>query len=210
MIPYIKNKMKSRNARIIDLILLCCPIIQNSMAQEPASQQHTLQRSQDLHALIINASPGWITSKIYTNQGEYSWLSGMGFELSYRYLTSNGYGFSIEYAHNETTFTSVPYESLKLNYVGASFNYGGHISEKWIGNVGIGLGYAYYSNGSYNEYGLGIKTSVGLEWRFTKHVGVGVELDNTAVFLPKQDNLPKDYTSGIRRLSINAGLRIYI
>lgn len=210
MIPYIKNKMKSRNARIINLILLCCPIIQNSMAQGPASQQHTLQRSQDLHALIINASPGWIISKIYTNQGEYSWLSGMGFELSYRYLTSNGYGFSIEYAHNETTFTSVPYESLKLNYVGASFNYGGHISEKWIGNVGIGLGYAYYSNGSYNEYGLGIKTSVGLEWRFTKHVGVGVELDNTAVFLPKQDNLPKDYTSGIRRLSINAGLRIYI
>lgn len=210
MIPYIKNKMKSRNARIINLILLCCPIIQNSMAQEPASQQHTLQRSQDLHALIINASPGWIISKIYTNQGEYSWLSGMGFELSYRYLTSNGYGFSIEYAQNETTFTSVPYESLKLNYVGASFNYGGHISEKWIGNVGIGLGYAYYSNGSYNEYGLGIKTSVGLEWRFTKHVGVGVELDNTAVFLPKQDNLPKDYTSGIRRLSINAGLRIYI
>ncbi len=107
MIPYIKNKMKNRNARIINLILLCCPIIQNSMAQEPASQQHTLQRSQDLHALIINASPGWIISKIYTNQGEYSWLSGMGFELSYRYLTSNGYGFSIEYAHNETTLSLI-------------------------------------------------------------------------------------------------------
>lgn len=202
--------MKSRNTRIIGLILLCCPIIQNSMAQEPASQQHTLQRSQNLHTFIVDASPGWITSKIYTNQGEYSWLSGMGFELSYRYLTSNGYGFSIEYAHNETALPPTPYASLKLNYVGASFNYGGHISEKWIGNVGIGLGYAYYSNESYNEYGLGIKTSVGLEWRFTKHVGVGVELDNTAVFLPKQDNLPKDYTSGIRRLSINAGLRIYI
>lgn len=134
----------------------------------------------------------------------------MGFELSYRYLTSNGYGFSIEYAHNKTALPSTLRNSFKLNYVGASFDYGGHISEKWIGNVGIGLGYANNSNESYNEYGLGIKSSVGLEWRFDKHVGIGVELDNTAVFLPKQYNLPKDHTSGIRRLSINAGLRIYI
>ena len=190
-----------------------------SMATLNGQAQETLpakQPSKASHTLSANASPGWITTKVFTPQGKYSWRFGMGGELNYRCLFHSGYGFGLEYAYNQTGYpvAGSVNENLKINYAGASFVYGGTISSGWIAAVSLGMGYANYAESGESHSGFGTKTSLSIERQLNKVLGIGLELGHHVLTFSKQESNDyydaDEYTNGFKRLSVSIGFRIHI
>lgn len=198
------------------LTLLCSLLWLTVQAQEPAEIESTPKTKNTNHALSANVSPGWITTEVFTPEGKHSWRTGIGYELGYRCLFKSGYGFGIDYAHSHTSYPSYHYDghySLDINYVGPAIVYGGNIGKQWIATVEAGMGYAHYNNGDESKSGFGTKWGVGVEYQLNKGIGIGIGIRHHVATFSKQENSYYDsdkYTNGFKRLSINAGLRIYL
>ena len=169
----------------------------NTQAAKPKSTTETIS---------FDVGPAWITSKMYTPSGEYTWKRGLevGFEFSRVY--SKGYGFGFSVLHNSTSY---PEGKVRLSYVGPSFVYAGFLSNKWRGMAEIGLGYSiFHDEGSGNESGLGIKYSTGLEYMLSKDIGISVKLRSVTVYFGgKQKDFggDDDETNGVARLALQIG-----
>ena len=168
------------------------------------------------HALLANVSPGWITTKVFTPEGNYTWRTGIGYDVGYRCLFKSGYGFGLDYTHSQTNYPSRYYGahySLSLNYFGPAFVYGGNIGKQWIATIETGMGYAHYSDGDESKGGFGTKLSIGVEYQLNSTLGIGIGMRHEVATFSKQENSYYDsdeYTNGFKRFSINAGLRIYL
>ena len=196
------------SAQAQDLFLDSLEVGDNPLGFETLKDQKKME-----HTFIVNYMPGWITSKVLTPYKDYSWQDGQGYEVGYRCLFDSGYGFAFNYCHNQTNY---PFGyKLGLDYVGASFVYGGHISKKWIVTTEIGLGYADYTDaGRKMKDGFGTKYALGMENLLGKVVGIGFGLSyHTSTFSKDKDYDYYDsdkYRNGFNRLSFNLGLRIYL
>lgn len=179
---------------------------------DPFEQESPQKSTKASHTLSASVAPGWITSKVATPYDEYSWRLGMGYELGYRCLFHNGYGFGLNYAHSSTHYPG-GYQ-LGLNYAGASFVYGGHISSQWIATFEIGLGYANYTDGGTKvKDGLGSKYGIGIEYQLSNILGIGIGLTHYVQTFSKDNNGYYDsdkYVNGFKRFGLNAGIKIYL
>jgi len=196
------------------LILTAIAIGLQAQVHTPSTIEEESGTKSGRHTLIANYSPGWITSKVVTDDNdEYSWQSGTGYELDYRFLSDSGYGFSLNYASNKTDYPAwMGYYRLDLRYYGASFVYGGSLSDHWIATVEAGLGYTTYEGKKKTEGGFGTRWGLSLEYRLTQTFGLGVNIVHIVHTFPDEDKNKRndDTLNGFKRLAMNLGLRIYL
>ena len=204
------------------LVIFSCLAGLAAQAQAPMNDDlqtaytNPVQKKNVIHSLIANYKTGWITSDVYTPEGTKDWLHGTGFELAYRGLYSSGLGIGFHFDHSETGYPvgKSKTDYLKLNYFGASLFYGGLVGRQCIATIETGLGYAYYNDGYSNDGGLGLRECVGVEYMLSSLIGVGIGVDYTLMMFGEQKEFisyKKNYeVTGFKRLSLHAGLRIYL
>ena len=166
------------------------------------------------HTLSLNADFGAITSKVYTYTGTHTWQTGTGFEVSYRYIAGSGYGIALSFLHNQTEYSTRDGNAdLDLYFWGPSFVYGGEMGKHWYGHAEIGIGLAKYSEPEESQYGAGIKTAFGVEYRPWKFVGIGLDIVNTTSTFSNQKYFFDTYDTtinGFNRLGLNLGFRFHL
>lgn len=174
------------------------------------SYSETKSSNTAFHTLTFDVGPAWITSKMYTPSGKYTWRTGLELGAEYSCVFSKGYGFGITYLRNHTNY---PDANVDLNYIGPSFVYAGNFSEKWRAMAEIGLGYGNINDGSGWQSGFGTKYTAGVEYMLSDKLGVCAKLRNMAVYFGKQDSdYPgdDDDLNGISRLALQLGLCIHL
>lgn len=208
-----------RHYRTTLLLLLASMACLGARAQEPQILEDELQPQKQAakfhstkHTLRGNLSMGWITTEVATPRGKSTWQQGFGYEVGYRYLSDRGYGFSLDYAHNQTDYSG--YELGQRNVL-ASFVYGGHLGDRVLATLEAGLGYANYSDGDQRgQSGLCTRYAVGLEYQLSPALGVGLSVTNQTSTFSKDEAFRAYYNddrvNGFSRFSINMGLRIYL
>jgi hypothetical protein len=175
-----------------------------------------------IHSLAVEVGPAWITSKMYTPSGKYTWRTGMELGGEYTYSSPKGWGIGFAYMHNKTSY---PDADIKLDYIGPSLIYGGEFSARWRAKVSLGLGYASINDGDdvtdifsgvkyhSTQEGLGTRFTAGIEYVITEHFGIGATLQNITLYLGKRHYYypgSKDDINGVDRWSLNLGLHLYL
>ena len=207
-------KKNTESIKVITLLIGCMTWM-GVQAQEPVTSEDIQQERTMKHTLILNASPGWITSKVFTPHIAYSWRFGMGYNLGYRYLPYYGFGFGIDYDYCQTSYP-IDYwydDTINLHHIEASLIYGGHIGKTWIATVEAGIGYAIYSEEGESHGGFGWKSALGIEYLQNRSVGIGLDIQNhKATFSGQKDFYGNDseYVNGFSRFSINIGIRYHL
>jgi hypothetical protein len=187
--------------------------------QMPTQDAINKQREMPNDLFRVSYGPSWLVSKYYAPKRVYNSKAGWEGSFSYEHVWKKGYGFGIDMSLFRTVFdgedlyTNAKYD-LMLFYLGPSFVINAKITKKWQYNTAIGLGYASYNeNGDYTEGGVGVMLRAGIDYCFSKHFGVGVDMNlQTAVF-KRPDNVDKymepNERYGFERLNILAGLRYF-
>jgi hypothetical protein len=163
------------------------------------------------HVFSVNAGPAWVTSKVYTPRGRFSWRTGLELVADYNCIFSNGLGFGLTVAHNSTSYPDNI--TMKQLYAGASFVYSGKWGDKWRAKVDAGLGYANCKDDMSTEGGLGLKAAYGIEYKVSRQVGLGLEILSVTSYLGSQTNYytgEKNERNGVSRLGLTLGLRFYL
>lgn len=160
------------------------------------------------HALKLSAGPAWIYSDIYTATGVRKNTFAMDLMAEYEYTWKSGLGVGATFSH---AWGFVDGNPLKLIYVGPSFVYAFREARQWGAEVAIGIGYARYNDGYRSDNGFGMMYKVGAEYLFTRHLGVGAEINllDTRFSEPEGVDLPKNEAFGFSRLNLLIGLRAY-
>lgn len=161
------------------------------------------------NTINVDFGYGWITSKIYTPSGVYKSKGGLEWKIEYDHVFRGGIGFGLQYMGYKTDF---PYgESLNLTYIGPSF-VGRHRTANWLFKYGIGAGYfGYNDNNRYKTSSVGFSVNLGLEYMFTPNLGLAVSFNTHSARLksPEGTELPEDEVSGIAKIGLQGGLRVY-
>ena len=163
-------------------------------------------------SLGFGVNAGFVTSKVYTPLGSYSWEGGMGYVGELNCVFAGGYGFGADYEHSETSYP-VSHgldNSLKLDFVMPHFLYSAAMNDKWLFSAKVGLGYAHYNDGDKAQTGFGFKSGLGVEHMFNRHLGVALELEQRTAFLSEPDGFSyykkNNEKYGYSRLSVNLEL----
>ena len=163
-------------------------------------------------SLGFGLNAGFVTSKVYTPAGDYSWEGGMGYDGEVNCVFASGYGFGVDYEHSETSYPvgrGLDY-SLKLDFVMPHFLYSAAMNEEWLLRAKVGLGYAHYNDGDKAQTGFGFKTGLGVEHMFSRHLGVALQLEQRTAFFSEPDGFSyykkNNEKYGYSRLSVNLEL----
>lgn len=164
------------------------------------------------HTLSVNGGLGCITSKLYTVDGEKSWLTGLDVSAEYTCVFSSGYGFGIVAERSSTDYGG---DYLNQNYIGPEFVMASNMSRKWRGKVCLGGGLAtcYDDYTEETDKGFGLRAGVGIDYKLTNWLGVGAELADYLIFFGGQDHFDWNKGNGIdgiQRFSLTLGLRVYL
>ena len=185
------------------------------MATAYAVEQPTESKSASKYVLMIEGGPVWTTSRLYYDEsGNYtSGRLGKALNLSFCRLWPEGYGVGFDACLNTTSIGvkmwSHRYEyTYDIKYFGPKFVYVGAISNRWHYDFGLGVGYGVQSDES---SGLGLKSSIGIEYRPKGFVALGISaFDQVIFFKQNSDNkMPDNVSSGIKQLGVALGLRFY-
>lgn len=160
------------------------------------------------HTISFDVGPAWITSKMYTPSGTYSWRGGFELGVEYSCVFSRGYGFGISYLQNSTSY---PEGKARVNFMGPSFVYAGFLSRKWRGIAEIGMGYSSFYNGYSTESGFGVKYSTGMEYMLSDNIGISAKLRSLTVYIggKNEDYGDSDERNGVARLAFQLGVNFH-
>ena len=207
--------------KIVLLLCLCAGITIKAQSNEPPSN-------------VIKVSGGldFVTSKIYYPENRYqgskvkasSWKPGVSALVEYEHFWKSGWGFGVNLIYNDTRYSQEgrlnenPSLALRSVYIGPSLVYSGCFNDHWRVECGYGLGYGFLGGDLAENDGLGMMFKAGIEYMVTPHFGLGVELNELVVYT-KEDNSTEEFkrlypsesnfTSGISRLGLAAGVRFY-
>lgn len=174
--------------------------------------QNASKTADNLHnRLSVSAGLTWITSKIYVTPTDY-YSNRRCWDLcaDYEYLWNSGFGVGLNYALNHASFNH--YGSFTQHYIGPSFVYVYRITRRFSSEVGLGLGYSYYSeSGGYTDSAMGVMFKVGMEYLFTRHFGLGLQYRACGCSYTQPDGfeLPKNEQYRLNRASIQLGVHYY-
>jgi hypothetical protein len=184
-------------------------ITSSAQAQEGDVTRYTdTDTPKTTHTISFDVGPSWITSKIYTPSGTYKWRTGLELGVEYNCVFKKGYGFGFSFLHNTTSYPDAKATQI---FVGPSFVYAGDFSKKWRGITEIGLGYSTFNDEHDTEVGLGVKYSIGLEYKLSDKFGISAKLRDVTVYLgDKEDDYGwngrnKDEVNGVVRLAFQLG-----
>ena len=173
---------------------------------DDATQNTYAEKSKSgIQTLSFDLGPAWVTSKMYTSRGTYTWRKGFEIGTDYSCVYSRGYGFGFSFLYNTTNY---PDGKAKQLFVGPSFVYAGNFSRKWRGMAEIGLGVGYFSADFTSEMGLGVKYSTGVEYMLSDKFGINVKLRSITVYFGGKENFDSgddDEVNGVARLAFQLG-----
>lgn len=192
--------------------LLMTAILLSSLTASAQLTTETPVRRTTSHTLSVNGGLGCITSKLYTVDGEKSWLTGLDVSAEYTCVFSSGYGFGIVAERSSTDYGG---DYLNQNYIGPEFVMASNMSRKWRGKVCLGGGLAtcYDDYSEETDKGFGLRAGVGIDYKLTNWLGVGAELADYLIFFGGQDHFDWNKGNGIdgiQRFSLTLGLRVYL
>ena len=156
----------------------------------------------------VSAGPALIYSDIYTPTGVQKSTFATNLMADYEHIWKRGYGLGM---HVARAWASVDNEKLNLTYVGPSFAAAFREVHKWGLEAALGMGYAYYNDGYHSGHGMGFMFKIGTEYLFTRHIGVGAEINLLSTTFQKPDDvvLPKNKGYGYNQINLLFGPRIY-
>ena len=190
-------------------------------APEANGLSSVAQTSPPANVVKASVGPGLIYSKAYTPTGIYTSQFCGDTDLTYQHLWRRGWGLEINHALNVANYN---HEYLIIqNYIGPSAVFA-YRKGKFGFDVSTGIGYVYYvermkARDSHNriktfkgtDSGLGLYGHVGVEYIFSKHLGVGAQITALRSVFPRPENdlVPEDENYGIQRINILVGPRVY-
>ena len=212
--------MKRKVILVLSIALLGCLDAQ-AQTDEGASGQPVTQEKALSNVFKASIGPGLIYSKVYTPNSVYSAQFCGDTDLTYQHVWRRGWGFGINHALNVANYN---HEYLiTQNYIGPSAVFA-HRRGKFGFDVSAGIGYVYYVErmkawDSHNrvrtfkgtESGLGFYGQVGVEYIFSKHLGIGAQITTLRSAYPRPENdlVPEDESYGIQRINVLIGPRVY-
>ena len=179
---------------------------------------------------IVKLSGGlsFIISNVYIdNQYENKvmrsiWRPGISALLEYEHIFKSGWGFGLNVIYNDTRYKNTYINSAKKNlalrqiYLGPSVVRRSLIGNRWLVEGAFGIGYSHLGGDFLDgTSGLGFMLKGGVEYMLSKHVGIGVEMNDViAITGENNDALIKKYSeenswSGTFRIDFAAGIRFY-
>lgn len=197
--------------RRIKYLLMTAILLSSLTASAQLTTEAPVRRTIS-HTLSVNGGLGCITSKLYTVDGEKSWLTGLDVSAEYTCVFSSGYGFGIVAERSSTDYGG---DYLNQNYIGPEFVMASNMSRKWRGKVCLGGGLAtcYDDYSEETDKGFGLRAGVGIDYKLTNWLGVGAELADYLIFFGGQDHFDWNKGNGIdgiQRFSLTLGLRVYL
>ena len=184
--------------------------------QRELVKKNNQKRNVDV-SLGLGVNGGWVTSKVYTPIGEYSWKGSQGYTGELNCVFANGFGIGVDYQHSEASYP-IGYgnteSELKLDYVLPYLIYGGSVGGNWLLKAMFGIGYGHYSDAGEGQGGFAMKTAATVEYLLNKHLGLALEVESRSSYYSEPEgfsNYKKNNESfGYSRLSFNLGLMVHI
>ena len=187
---------------------------------EPKSKEAVRKRQHPAAILKAGIGPMWTTSKIYAvyNRDYKQGIRGTGFGVSITSLPWGSFGFGIDCYGNHASFDNTDRMygrndecSFTQLYIGPSLTCSTPIYGPLLFGASFGLGLGVHSSEEQHEAGLGLRSTIGLEWMFTSKIGIGIEGVAQTFRFPKPDGY-EPYNNehyGYQHLGILLGIRIY-
>ena len=181
--------------RRVKYLLMTAILLSSLTASAQLTTEAPVRRTTS-HTLSVNGGLGCITSKLYTVDGEKSWLTGLDVSAEYTCVFSSGYGFGIVAERSSTDYGG---DYLNQNYIGPEFVMASNMSRKWRGKVCLGGGLAtcYDDYTEETDKGFGLRAGVGIDYKLTNWLGVGAELADYLIFFGGQDHFDWNKGNGI-------------
>ena len=186
------------------------------MAKEQISTRDKIYNNPK-NILRVNAGPAWITSEIETYAQTYKRKSGFAASVDYQHYWKYGLGLGTNYSFYHTSFDEG--FNANIHYIGPSILYAICLGSKWRMDMALGLGYANYTESissnrvdlSTSESGLGSIFQLGIEYRLTDRLGIGLHANGLTMRLKKPEGYEDKYDFyGIKRFDALLGLRVYL
>lgn len=213
--------MKSLRRMMLAVVTGACIAANGQMLQDIKGEQTGMSGSKkgpDV-SLGIGVDGGWMTSKVYTPAGDYTWKGGVGFVAKMNCVFSSGMGFGMDYEHSQTSYPVGPFTSttsgLNLDYYMPYFLYSTSAGGNWLFCASVGLGVAHYKKEGVSQTGLGFKTALGVEYMVHKNVGIALDVERRIATFSEPDDFNyykknKNESYGFSRLAIGLGLLLHL
>ena len=181
------------------VVLFCLLFVSIALHAQGQVENNTMDNSiktkTELRSLSVEMGRSWITSKVYTSEGDFKGQPGLELGIEYAGIKAGGFDYGLSFYHN---YTDVHGCKVSLNYVGPSLTYAHLFHQKWLGKIslGLGLGTAHGKEDVYNNsalssekmrVGLGTRVAVGMVYLVSDHIGLGLNLYDMAIILGKID-----------------------
>lgn len=195
---------------------------EEDVVQAKASQMITNIRDRRLNnpmdILKVSAGPSWIISEIQTYRKTYKSKSGFAFSADYQHIWGSGLGIGFNFMYFGTSFEPDGFD-VDMYYCGPSIVGSLKVGQKWRWDSSIGVGYSEYTekilpgrNGTtQSERKAAMLFQTGIEYMFSKHVGIGLQMNLSTMTLDKPKGYGDKYDFyGIRRIDPQLGVRWYL
>ena len=168
----------------------------------------------------LSAGPIETTSKMYLSSGwGKDYVTALhGYEVGFSINTMNGkyYGWGLDLYYNYTKMKlpsgyysySKDLPGYSILYLGPNFSLGTELIDRVRIELNLGVGLSAYNDDGRTEFGLGSRSSLGLDFRIYQNIGLGFEFfgQRTLFFKGK---MPNGEANGIQQIGAMIGLRIY-
>lgn len=215
-----------RNETMKKIRIICAALLLSLIPARTLAQKYEMPKN------VIKMSGGlsFITSKMYIedevtgNIRKSSWKSGTSALLEYEHMLGGKWGFGMNFIYNDTryprnsNYNSKTTQALRQIYIGPSIVRRSIVGNRWCFEGAFGLGFCHVGGDLLDKcLGVGIMLKGGVEYMFSKHVGIGAELNdvltffgsNNTEYLRKIDPNDRSFISGTSRIEIATGIRFY-
>ena len=187
---------------------------QYSQYQSPVEDIWEIGENGPRNILRFSIGPSWMNSNFLVGDRLYKYKMKCGIDvlLDYDHVWKSGFGIGVNYLHNYTSFDDGCVH--RLNYIGPSLLMA-LASGKWRLDMALGFGYCINSesigNLSYKEDHIVPMLRMGLEYKVSKQIGLGLQMNVIPVRMDKPDGyeLKDDEFYGIDHLGTQLGMRYY-
>lgn len=217
------------------LVFLTAPLFANALvdtlevSQDDFQEESTTPKTKNgLHVLKLNVGGSFLTSKVEVGDYTYSFQPGWEclFEFEAISDVENGFGKGLGFILKANRTYIDGADRMRLYYFGMNriWRKIPQNNKRWLWELAIGGGASLLEDKTRNSYystplekkqylGFGILLKAGVEYRLTKHVGIGLEMNDIIhIFFDSalKAQREKAAITGFATTSLTLGLRAYL